>query len=246
MKDNYIVYIHISPSNKRYIGITGQIPEKRWNNGNGYRKNTHFWRAINKYGWENFQHIIIAKGLTKEVAYWLEIELIKIWDTTNPNKGYNISLGGDGCNGCKMSEERKKEQSERIKGENHHMYGKHHSEETKEKISKSLIGKMTKEKHPMYNVHRYGEKAPNYGNHHSEETKEKMRKSMEDRGGVKGGKNPNAKKVICLETMQIFDTIKDASNFVNGNPKKLSAFMKKGEKYKGYTFMLYKDYIENI
>ena len=96
--NNYTIYMHVSPSNKRYIGITSQTPKQRWLNGNSYKTQQYFWRAIEKYGWDNFKHIIIAKGLIENEAKWLEIELIKIWDTTNPNKGYNISLGGEGAN----------------------------------------------------------------------------------------------------------------------------------------------------
>ena len=81
--NNYMVYMHISPSNKRYIGITSMNDENiRWQNGNGYKHNKHFYRAIEKYGWDNFQHIIIARNLTKEEACWLEIELIREWDST--------------------------------------------------------------------------------------------------------------------------------------------------------------------
>ena len=63
MKNNYTVYMHISPSNKRYIGITSTKIEERWRNGKGYKHNKHFTNAINKYGWDNFEHIIIAKDL---------------------------------------------------------------------------------------------------------------------------------------------------------------------------------------
>lgn len=45
MGDNkkYVIYMHISPSRKRYIGITSQIPEKRWHkDGSGYKDNHIF------------------------------------------------------------------------------------------------------------------------------------------------------------------------------------------------------------
>lgn len=115
---NYTVYMHISPSNKRYIGITSTSVERRWkNNGDGY-KDQVFYRAIQKYGWDNIQHIIVAKGLTEEDAKWLEIELIREFDTTNKYKGYNVSTGGDGSNGCKHTEEAKKKISESKLGGN--------------------------------------------------------------------------------------------------------------------------------
>ena len=113
MENNYIVYMHVSPSDKRYIGITSQKPERRWKNGIGYKSNEHFYRAIEKYGWDNFQHIIIAKGLTKEEAEWLEIELIREWGTTNFKKGYNKSKGGESNKGYKHTEEWKIEHGKR-------------------------------------------------------------------------------------------------------------------------------------
>lgn len=47
---NYCVYLHTSPTNKYYVGITKQNPLKRWANGRGYCKNKHFYNAILKYG----------------------------------------------------------------------------------------------------------------------------------------------------------------------------------------------------
>ena len=108
--NNYTVYMHISPSGKRYIGITSTSVNQRWNNGKGYETQI-FYRAIEKYGWDNIEHIIIAKGLDEETAKWLEIELIRELDTTNPSKGYNVTLGGEGTNGYKHTEETLKKMS---------------------------------------------------------------------------------------------------------------------------------------
>ena len=145
----YIVYMHISPSEKKYIGITSLPTEKRWKNGNGYKKQPYFHRAINKYGWDNFQHIIIARGLSEEEAKWLEIELIKELDTINSKKGYNLSRGGDGNNP---------------------------TEETRKKMSESQKGKHNGELNPNYG--RNGELNPFYGKKHSEESLKKIRKSI--------------------------------------------------------------------
>lgn len=91
---NYTVYIHQNQVNgKRYVGITADTVESRWRNGAGYR-NQVFGRAIEKYGWENFSHIIVADNLSKEQAEELEIALIKQFDTQNPQYGYNITSGG--------------------------------------------------------------------------------------------------------------------------------------------------------
>lgn len=69
MKNNkWCVYKHTSPSGGIYIGITKQNPIVRWNNGFGYKRNPHFYNAIQKYGWNNFQHEIIFSNLTQEEA----------------------------------------------------------------------------------------------------------------------------------------------------------------------------------
>ena len=133
----YFVYLHLNKENgKRYYGITSEkSPELRWRKG--YNHNKHLQAAIKKYGWDGFDHIIIAQGLTYEQAEQLEIQLIAKYDTTNPNKGYNLTLGG-GVGVCRHSEETKKLMSEHHKGELNSMYGKHHSDETKTKISNAI------------------------------------------------------------------------------------------------------------
>lgn len=90
------VYMHTSPNGKRYIGITRQEnPERRWgSNGCGYIDNKHFWRAIQKHGWNNFLHEVLFEGLTKEEAEEKEKELIAYYDSTDQTKGYNVTAGG--------------------------------------------------------------------------------------------------------------------------------------------------------
>ena len=82
---NYTVYMHITPSRKKYIGITKLKPEDRWRNGRGYYGSI-FYRAVCKYGWENIKHGIFAEGLSLEDAEALEVALSAY--------GYNVSLGG--------------------------------------------------------------------------------------------------------------------------------------------------------
>lgn len=96
----WAVYIHISPSNKYYVGITSMKPiKKRWANGKGYSKNKYFSRAIEKYGWSNFKHIIYAENLTQEEAKKIEISLITQYNSTQNQFGYNITSGGEGAAG---------------------------------------------------------------------------------------------------------------------------------------------------
>lgn len=113
----YSVYIHTTPNGKVYVGITGQDPYKRWNNGNGYRANKHFWNAIKLYGWENIEHEILFCGITKEEACSREIELIAKYRSNNSDFGYNNSDGGEKpSNGAKWSEDKREKLSKYWKG----------------------------------------------------------------------------------------------------------------------------------
>ena len=99
----YTVYKHISPSGKVYIGITSMPVKRRWDNGRGYINNKYFYRAICKYCWDNFEHVILFEGLRKEEACLMEKCYIALYDSINSDKGYNINLGG-----YVLSEETKK------------------------------------------------------------------------------------------------------------------------------------------
>lgn len=114
--NNYVVYQHRNKTNgKIYVGITSQPPHKRWCNGSTYTNNTHFYRAIQKYGWSGFEHTILYENLDKESACKIEKTLIEVLHLTDPEKGYNKAKGGEGGG----------------------MFGKHHSEDAKKKISKA-------------------------------------------------------------------------------------------------------------
>ena len=123
MKD-YIVYKHTSPSNKVYIGITCQSINERFRKGKGYRDNQAFYKAIQKYGWDNIKHEILFTNLTKEEACEKEIELIKLHKSNNSKFGYNIASGGGVNKDFHLSEETKRLISKRNSGCNNGMYGK--------------------------------------------------------------------------------------------------------------------------
>lgn len=91
---NQCVYMHISPTGKRYIGRCA-CPRTRWrSNGSGYKYNSLFWADIQQYGWDNFEHIILAENLDKTTATQLESELIHQYKTIYPENGYNQLTGG--------------------------------------------------------------------------------------------------------------------------------------------------------
>lgn len=140
MGKSFCVYIHTTPSNKRYVGITSNKPESRWNEGRGYKCNPAFYNAILKYGWNNISHEIVADGLAEEKAKNMEIALISKYMTRSNKYGYNCTDGGDGKTGYKVTEETKSKISAA------HM-GKRLSDETKAKLSDINKGKCLSEEH---------------------------------------------------------------------------------------------------
>jgi group I intron endonuclease len=255
---NFTVYKHTSPSNKIYIGITSKNVKDRWQNGKGYIRNKYFYRAIQKYGWENFKHEILFENLTKEEACQKEIELIAEYKSNQKDFGYNIATGGEHNSGFtfKHTDEAKKkigdasrghitseEQKQKISKARKGIFK--HTEEAKEKLrQKALKQFMTKEAkqkisskikklweegfYDNMSIKHKGQKAWNKGLtkddprvakscrkvgewHPSEETKKRMSDAR------KGKKPVNCRKVICIETNEIFNSIAEASRNKNIN-----------------------------
>lgn len=128
--NNWKLYIHVNKiNNKVYIGITSLYDvNNRWNCGIGYKNQKHFYNAIKKYGWDNFEHKVLLDNLTEFQAKQYEIYLIKTYrDYLGKENVYNISDGGEGAFGCIRTEEQKRKISDAHKG-------KQHSEETKVKM----------------------------------------------------------------------------------------------------------------
>lgn len=144
--NDYAVYRHINRiNNKQYIGMTKQNPPaNRWgNNGSNYKESPHFWSAIQKYGWDNFEHEILYTGLSKEEACSIEIELIKKYKTQDKEHGYNVFSGGD-CPAIPDIVRAKMSQS--MMG-NKNGLGKPCSDEKKEKIRIAQAGKQLSKEH---------------------------------------------------------------------------------------------------
>lgn len=134
----YYVYQHINKINgKRYIGITKQNPESRWGtDGINYKSSPYFYSAIQKYGWDNFDHEILFSDLTKEEACIKEIELIAYFQTQDKQHGYNIMEGGSAPT---IPEEIRIVMSEKKRG-NQNGLGHVCSEEKKQKNQRSPKG----------------------------------------------------------------------------------------------------------
>lgn len=157
MGKRYTIYAHVNLINgKIYVGQTCKKSLKdRWREGKGYIGCKKFENAIKKYGWDNFEHIILAENLTYEECDYWENKLTKDWDTVN--HGYNMRHGGittpKGSPGQKHTDEWKQAMSAKWTGdgnpmrnrnnygENNHFFGRTHTKELREKMSLERKGK---------------------------------------------------------------------------------------------------------
>lgn len=161
----YIVYRHSSKTTgKVYIGITCQNPIKRWGAGNNYKGCLHFYSAILKYGWDDFEHTILHEHLSKSKAIEIEKSLIAYYKALS--KSYNITDGGDGViKSTKVSNDTRNKMSKAHKGFRH-------SEDTKRRISEHRKG-------IKYSEHTLSKMSKSHlGKHLSEQAKSKISKSV--------------------------------------------------------------------
>ena len=131
-------------NNKVYIGITNKGAGARFKqhlfdaeHGSQYR----FHRAIRKYGKENFEVSIIAFCDNADELKENEIKFISEYESMNPDKGYNMTEGGDGTFGRVCTLETRLKISEANKG-------KEVSEETRKLLSER--GKVRTESRDLY------------------------------------------------------------------------------------------------
>lgn len=246
-----IVYCFESPSKKKYVGITIN-PDLRYKEHERHSKrlNTLFYRAIRKYGFENFSYEILEEvnRPTKEELWvaltTLEKEYIKKLDTYNPENGYNCTLGGDGVVGHKFTKEQLEKISRALKGKmvgsKNPMYGKvgtfkgkKHTEETKKRLSEIHSGKTLTEEHKR----KIGESGK--GKLHTEESKKIM---SEQQTKLKG------KKVYCEELDLVFGSISEAVRKTGADKGSIREVCNGNRiKAKGYTFRwLVDDAIVNV
>ena len=156
-------------NNKEYIGLTTRTLEHRWkqhiyesNKKDSWEWNTPLGNAIKKYGEDSFQVFVLEECSSETEMKKREIDLIKERKSLASETGYNLTLGGDGRLGYKLSEETKRKIGEGNKGKTYTaeslekmsvaakkrsvgkpspMDGKKHTEESKQKIISFLTGR---------------------------------------------------------------------------------------------------------
>ena len=238
----YTVYIHKNKINQKiYVGLTRQTTQERWrSNGEGYKSQLKFWNAIQKYGWDNFEHIVLKTDLTAEEAGELEKDLIKSFNSVQ--NGYNVSYGGVGTN----------HSAETIEKIRNAMIGKTHTQQTKDKISNSK----EKDKKPVVCV----ETGVEY-----ESAAEAMKQTGIDRSSINkvcrgtmktaGGyhwcfknkepiylKDKRLKSVVCIDTGKIYSSMSEAAKDTNSDPSNIKKVCE--GKYKTTNKLRWKYYEE--
>lgn len=200
----YVVRNNIN--GKCYVGQTIRTVHKRMI-AHKSLKNCIIGRAIEKHGEENFT-VYEFLGIPRGLLDLFEINLIEKVGSLSPH-GYNLALGGS-CNNGGLSPEHRAKIAAKNRTRNV-------SDETKEKIRKAATGRQS----------------PMKGKNHTEESKHKMRESSmghipwnkgiprrpetnrKASAALKGRPAVNKRKVICLDTGEVFGSIREAAVWGN-------------------------------
>lgn len=199
MNENYKIYVHINKINKKaYVGQTKLELEKRQGqNGCNYKGCSQFYAAIQKYGQSNFEHLLLEQNLSKDQVDEREKYQINFYNSFK--NGYNATTGGNLNKEFSVESKIKMSLAKKEKyiGKGNPNYGRHRSEETKQKIREGNLGKnVSKETREKMKISNKGKLL---GYKHTIEAKEKISRANSKR------------KVICLETGQIFNNAREAA-----------------------------------
>lgn len=95
-KKTHALYIHVRRATGQcYIGITEQRVMDRWTKGNNYRQQRRFGSVLRKYGWDAFDHHVLAFGDSRAALERAEVRAIRLAGGHRSRYTYNLSPGGD-------------------------------------------------------------------------------------------------------------------------------------------------------
>lgn len=176
-KEYCTIYLLTNKVNgKVYVGQTWlSFEERMQKDGAGYKNSVYLYGALQKYGIENFEYLVLDKCLTQEAADKLEKFYIEKYNSLDHDVGYNLKEGGSVGKHTKETKEKisvtiSKIISEQgpfndIKNLGKQWKGKSrgpHTSDFKEEISQKMVEWHANNPHPMQ------------GQHHTEEAKLKI------------------------------------------------------------------------
>lgn len=137
----YCVYMHKNKINgKVYIGRSGNVAQRWHTKKHAYKQCTALYNAFNKYGWNNFDHLILFDNLTYDQSIELEQAMIKQYKSNENKFGYNLTEGGEGCIGRIWAQEEREKCGLARRG-------KTNSLEHRQKVSRALTGRKLSPEH---------------------------------------------------------------------------------------------------
>lgn len=180
MPSNGFIYCHTNKLNgKRYIGQTKRSVKKRWEGKEeSYKTSSYFYSALKKYGWNGFEHEILAEVSIDELDD-LEKFYISKYKTNDSDYGYNLQSGGNNNKTFAVSTIKKLSEAKK---------GHSTSQETKNKIRNKQKG----QHHSIATEFKKGHK--NNGWKWSEASRKKLSNS---RKGMKFSKEHIEKLKLC-------------------------------------------------
>jgi group I intron endonuclease len=144
------IYLIRNIANKKvYVGSSKDIQRRfvthksRLNTGK--HKSRHLQSAWKKYGSDSFEFSILEEVADESVLIFREQHYLEVYKSYDREYGYNICRFANNRKGVKNSEETRKKISRSNSGEKHYNYGKRLTEETRQKISDSMKGKLKSE-----------------------------------------------------------------------------------------------------
>lgn len=178
---------------KIYIGKSINI-KKRLGEHRRAKGGYHLHNAISKHGWDSFNVEILEifkifdKLKDNNTLLEIEADYIKLFDSTDPSKGYNLCKYSTDSTGRIASRETREKMSKAKLG-NTIWLGKTHSEESKEKVRQANLGK-SGFKHSQISIEKM--KLSKLGKNHSDQTKLKISRSKKGSKHNKVGVNKEA------------------------------------------------------
>lgn len=212
---------------KIYIGQSIDIERRFWDHRCiSHESNRHLKHALQKYGKENFKYEVLEECQESE----LDVRERYYIETLKPE--YNVTNGGQDSL-RRYPEEVREKISEKSKEQWNNMT----DEERQRRISHNLTGH--RRGYTMSEETKAKIRDKNLGKKQSLETIEKRKQTMlkKKQNGYRQTNSSHMKKVKCIETDEVFKSVKDAAESIGANPSSVSSMLKGRQKtVRGFHF----------